>query len=202
MPRQKENKNLRRQKLNNKLLQHKLNAEAASVLHQKCIANLQQLSLLVEFVAISVPILIIISKFLTKSTKIFWLIETVSELLAGVLLILVVLKLVYGWSRKKTRHSVMLRMNNNISHEIDELLEKSNRSESENIQFLRRIKEIDNEDNELFINAKKSETQKAYREALKKIEGSLATCHVCNTSIWKYKKKKAKSNEPCSACGI
>ena len=115
--------------------------------------------------------------------------------MAAILLVFAILKLVYKWQDDEVRHSIMLRRNADITLEADQLLNRKNTNDAIVEQFLRRVKDVDDEDNDLLLDATKKEERMAYREALKKLEGRLATCPVCGANPWHFEKGS------CDACG-
>jgi len=183
------------QELIDNIRQQKLNALAAIYLHERRIAKLRSKSLLVEFLSLAVPVFYIVPRFLAKGTSVASYIEFFGEILAAILLVLAILKLVYKWQDDEIRHSIMLRRNADISLEADRLLTRKNTNDAIVEQFLRRVKDVDDEDNDLLLDATKKEERTAYREALKKSEGKLAICPVCGANPWSFKKGS------CDACG-
>jgi mobilome CxxCx(11)CxxC protein len=175
--------------------QQKLNALASVYLHTKRISKLRKKNLLVEFLSLAVPAFYIVPRFLAKGTNLSSAIEVIGEILAAILLVLALLKLVYKWQDDEIRHSIMLRKNADIALEADQLLTRENINIATVEQFLRRVQDVDDEDNDLLLDATKQEEREAYREALKKFEGRLAICPVCGANPWHFKQGS------CDACG-
>jgi mobilome CxxCx(11)CxxC protein len=183
------------QELINNIRQQRLNALVSVHLHENRIGKLRQRNLLIEFLSLAVPTFYVVPRFLSKGTAIAAYVEVIGEILAAILLVLSILKLVYRWGDSEIRHSIILRRNTDIILEANQLLVKDEINSDIVEQFLRRVKDIDDEDHDLLHDSTKKEEQEAYREALKKSEGKLAICPVCGSNLWYFKKGL------CDACG-
>ena len=68
-------------------------------------------------------------------------------------------------------------------------------SKDEFDQFLRRVKDVDEEDIDLLKNVSESQDQEAYREALKRLQPHGQLCFKCGADPWKFEPG------PCQVCG-
>ncbi len=170
--------------------------------HQMCISKLQKRNYLVDFLSIAVPVFYIFPRFLIKGVE--WeilgfvledIVNTTGEILSALLLVMVIFKLVYRWQDSEVQHWAMITKNRSISLEANQLL--TNRRTSGDVveQFLRRVSEIDTDDDKLLISITKKQEQQTYREALKKLDGEAARCRVCGANPWRFKEGD------CDACG-
>jgi mobilome CxxCx(11)CxxC protein len=178
------------------LRQNKLAALVAGYLHEKRIHRLRRKNLLVEFLTIAVPAGYAIPRFLMKGTSGAALVEYAWELFAAALLMLAILRVVYKWQDRETRHSIMLRKNVDVSREADQLLTRKTINHEVLEQFLKRIADIDMEDKELLADVTKEEDQEAAREGLKHlVPGATTLCSKCGADPWTF------TEGACDACG-
>lgn len=169
------------------LRQIKLDTLSAIYLHSRRLQRLQQRNLLVEFLAIAVPVFYIVPRYLLKGTFIALYVDNFGELLAVGLLILSILKVVYRWQERAIRHSVMMQRNQDIQLEADLLLGKKHISQEVSHQFQRRVADVDAEDRELLADVTKEEDQAAYRYALKNLTPGVTTCCMkCSADPWRF----------------
>jgi hypothetical protein len=63
------------------------------------------------------------------------------EISGAILLVLSILKLVFGWQQSEIKHSVMLRKNSEISDEAQRLLDRKVTNRDVIEQFLRRVRD-------------------------------------------------------------
>lgn len=167
------------------LRQNKLEALCAIYLHSKRLQRLQQRNLLVEFLAIAVPVFYIVPRYLLKGTSFAPYVDNFGELLAVSLLVLAILKVVYRWQERAISHSVMMQRNQDIKLEADLLLSKKNINQEVSQQFQRRVADVDAEDGELLADVTKEEDQAAYRYALKNLTPGVTTCCMkCGADPW------------------
>lgn len=184
------------QETRERITQSRLSALMAVFLHKKRIWRFRRKGLWVEFLAIAVPVFYIVPRFLLKGRPEAERVEVVWELLAASLLVATILKTVYRWQDRETRHSVMSRQNEDMALEALEMLAREAIAGEVLAQFFKRVADINKEDRELFLDATQKEDQKAYREALKQLHPGVTTlCSKCSADPWKFKKGA------CAACG-
>jgi mobilome CxxCx(11)CxxC protein len=112
------------------------------------------------------------------------------------LLVLAILKLVNKWQDDEIKHAIMSQRNADTDYEADRLLESPTANPEVVNQFLRRIKDVDAEDEALLLNIKGVDKKKAYRDALKKFRPTTSTlCPICGADPWQF------SPGICQACG-
>lgn len=178
------------------LRQIKLDALSAIYLHNQRLHRLQQRNLLLEFLAIAVPVFYIVPRYLLKGSPVAPYIDDFGELLAAGLLILAILKVVYQWQERTISHSVMVRRNQDIKLETDLLLGKKSIGQEVMNQFLRRVTDVDIEDDELLSDSTPAEDQSAYRYALKNLTPGVTTCCMkCGSDPWHMQPGS------CTVCG-
>jgi mobilome CxxCx(11)CxxC protein len=176
--------------------QRKLDALVAIELHKNQIRNLQKKNRLIEALSIAVPTFYLTPRLLAKGTSFANFIDFVGEILAAILLVLSILKLVNKWQDDEIKHAIMSQRNADIAYEADRLLESQAANLEVVNQFLRRIKDVDAEDEALLLNIKGVDKKKAYRDALKKFRPTTSTpCPICGADPWKF------SPGNCQACG-
>jgi mobilome CxxCx(11)CxxC protein len=180
----------------NRVKQQKINALVAIQLHRKSILELQQKNRLIDFLSVAVPAFYLTPRLLAKGTGIAFFIDFLGELLAGVLLVLVLLKLIYKWQDDEIKHAIMSRRNLDTINEADRILGSASANNEVVEQFLTRTKDVNSEDQDLLIGTKKSDERQAYREALKQFDPTESTvCFQCGADPWQF----IPGN--CQACG-
>lgn len=172
--------------------QKKLDALVAIHLHKKKIRKLQERNKWVEALSIAVPAFYLTPRLLAKGTFIANLVDVVGEILATCLLVLGIFKLVYKWQDDEIKHTTMSRRNKDTIYEADRLLESITANPEVVEQFLRRVQDVDDEDQNLLLGVKKTDEQEAYRESLKKIN---TTCPSCSADPWHF------NSGNCQLCG-
>jgi len=178
------------------ILQRKLDALTATYLHERYAHKFRKLNQWVEYLSIAVPVFYAAPRYLVKGTAIAPLLEITGEILGAVLLVLAILKLVFGWQQSEVRHSMMLRKNSEISDEAQRLLDRKVTNRDVIEQFLRRVRDVDDEDRELLPGLSKRQRQEAYRESLKHvISGQTMLCMICGANPWHFTPGR------CEACG-
>jgi mobilome CxxCx(11)CxxC protein len=179
-----------------KIEQKKLDALVAIQLHRKQIRILQRINRVFECLCIAVPAFYLTPRLLAKNTSLAIYVDLFGEILASVLLILAIIKLVNKWQDDEFKHTSMSQRNADIVYEADRLLAIQTTSTEALEQFLKRVQDVDSEDQSLLINTKKDDKQTAYREALKQLSSSNAIlCPICNSDPWKF------TAGTCQACG-
>jgi|688.fasta_scaffold236981_2 mobilome CxxCx(11)CxxC protein len=176
--------------------QRRMDALVAIELHKKKIRKLQETNKLVEVLSIAVPALYLTPRLLAKGT--FWanLVDVVGEILAACLLVLVIFKLVYKWQDDEIKHTTMSRRNKDTIYEANRLLESTTATPEVVEQFLRRVQDIDDEDQNLLSNTQETDRQEAYREVLRKVNPSATTtCPNCGADPWHF------ISGNCQLCG-
>jgi mobilome CxxCx(11)CxxC protein len=180
----------------NKIKQKELNALVAIQLHKKKIYSLQRINRIFECLCIAVPIFYFAPRFLAKSTSYAVYIDSFGEILAAILLVLAIIKLVNKWQDDEFNHKTMSQRNDDIVLEADRLLGSQTASNEALEQFLKRVQDVNADDQALLTNIKKDDKQTAYREALKQLNSSTPIlCPICHSDPWKF------TAGTCQACG-
>jgi mobilome CxxCx(11)CxxC protein len=104
------------------ILQKKTDALATKHLHQRRLGPLEQGNLLIDYLAIAVPILYVPVRYLAKGTGWQEIAEPLWEILAALLLALTALKIVYGWQESIKKHSKLRDENIFLASQADSLL--------------------------------------------------------------------------------
>lgn len=158
--------------------QDKFNALVAIELHREKIRKLQKINQFIDSLTLAVPVFYLIPRLLAKGIFLASFIDGIGEILAGILLVLAILKLTNKWQEREIRHTTMSRRNRDIFYEADRLLKS---------QTARRVIDVDNEDETLLSNLKEVDRQKGYREVLKKSNPGISTpCPQCGADPWKF----------------
>jgi mobilome CxxCx(11)CxxC protein len=179
-----------------KVQQQKFDALVAIQLHRKKILNLQTINRIIESLSIAVPAFYLTPRLLAKGTVIASLVDNLGEILAAILLVLAILKLVNKWQDDEIRHAMMSRRNADTVHEADRLLQSKTANSEAVEQFLKRTIDVNTEDEALLLSVKERDRQKAYREALRRLNPTTSTpCPVCGADPWKF------TPGSCEACG-
>jgi mobilome CxxCx(11)CxxC protein len=177
--------------------QKKLDSLAVKHLHVKSLVRLTRLDRLVDALAIAVPILYFVPRFITKGTSYDDIVEVGWEITAAVLLVLTVLKIIYRWQDRIKNHSRLLGENISLVRQADDLL-LSTAGLPDTVQlFLRLAERSETSDREAIGEPSEKQRQFAYREALKEWEpGNVRiSCPACGASPWKFK------GGSCQLCG-
>jgi mobilome CxxCx(11)CxxC protein len=180
------------------VFQQKMNALAAKHLHERRLAKLRRWSLLVDYLAVGVPVLYFPARYIAKGTAVSNLIEHAWEVLAAILLCSAILKITYRWQERAEQHSKLISENISLSWQADYFLDNNKHTSPENISwFLRLAENCEKEDRAAFGIVKEEEKRLAYREALKEFNPSSidTICPKCGVSPWEYKPGS------CQLCG-
>lgn len=176
--------------------QQKFNCLAAKNLHSLFLASFNRKNKAVDLLALAVPALYFPVRYIAKATPIMSVVEAIWECLAGVLIVLAFLKLVYGWQGKVETHSKLL--GENIAHvaQINFLVAglKNNTTTPDGARWFLVQSQLDKADAESLAGIAVEHKQYAYREALKKIEPH-AVCETCGASPWQSQRGS------CETCG-
>jgi mobilome CxxCx(11)CxxC protein len=179
-----------------RILQEKLNALMAIYLHERRISKLRKKNTLIVFLSIAVPTFYLVPRLLAKGTTFAFSVEIIGEFLAALLLVLAILQVVYKWQDNEARHLIMLNRNRDILHEANDLLVRKSMDSMVIDQFLKRVKYVDSDDEDLLLDSTKQENQAAYRNALKVfIPNQTSVCRRCGADPLNFTKG------PCEMCG-
>ena len=180
-----------------KVRQQKLDALVAIELHKQQIRRLQHINRIVESLSIAVPSFYLTPRLLAKGTILANLIDNLGEVLAAILLVLAILKLINKWQDDEIKHAIMSRRNSDTAYEADRLLQSQTANSEVAEQFLRHVKDVNDEDEALLLNMKEIDKQRAYRDALKKFSPTTTStpCPICGADPWKF------TSGTCQACG-
>src|SRR5436853_4896962 len=102
--------------------QKKLEALCAKYLHLKKLVQLRNRNWAVDFAAIGVPGFYFVFRYLAKGRDAGPYIETIWEILAASLILLVLAKIVFHWEDRAKRHSRLLGENVALVRQADSLL--------------------------------------------------------------------------------
>jgi mobilome CxxCx(11)CxxC protein len=176
--------------------QIKFDAMVAIHLHGQKIHDLQRKNRLIEFLSIAMPIIFLVSRLLVKGVKgkesLLSSFDFTAEVSAVILLVAVIFKHVYKWQDDEIKHELMSRRNSEIENEAERLLKNKSFSNEAIEQFLRRVKDVDDEDKSLLVGIKSINKRIAYRDVLKELN---ASCPICKADPWKF------TEGNCDACG-
>lgn len=178
--------------------QRKMDALAAKYLHEQRLAHLNRLTLVVDFLAVAVPILYFPARYTTKGTTLSTVIEFSFEISAALLLVLTVYKVMSRWQEKADRHNRLVAENISLTGQADYLLNSTNSISQNDINwFLILADNCEKADREALGVVKDRERKHAYREALKEYSPNSTdtTCPKCGASPWDYKPGS------CQLCG-
>lgn len=150
-----------------------------------------------EFLAIGVPVLYFVPRYLLKGTEHAQIVEVSWEILAALLLVTVIFQLIYKWKENEIEHSTMAHRNRDIAREALKLLEQEKTNPEVFEEFSKRVQEYDTLDNDKLLNGtKKEDDQEAFRHALKYvIPNATHVCPKCQADPWKFEKGS------CELCG-
>lgn len=186
---------IKNDKMDEKLLQTKLNAISAKLLHRKEIWNFELYNNLFIILTILVPIAFIFAQYVAKGTTWETELDVLSVILSGLLIIsALVSSLILKVNDKITIHKTGLKNNLYIVNECDNV---SKLNDSDRMWFYRYVTEVDTLDNDTFAKTSDKVKKETYRNALKELEPGnfLITCPLCNQSPWKYEEGD------CQLCG-
>lgn len=173
----------------------RFNCLCAQRLHVRALEKLNNKILAVDALALIVPVVYFPIRYLTKGTRYEFPIGAIWEILAACLIGVTIWKFVAGWQERFRNHGRLLGENVALVRQaIDLLADPSATAESAG-PFLALAGKSEQEDLELLRRPKASERQYAYREALKELGGTTATCPVCRSSPWRF------IQGSCDACG-
>src|ERR1019366_5627291 len=176
--------------------QKKLNSLAAKHLHVRSRADLNRLNRFVDWLAISVPILYFVPRFIAKGTGYAVPVEIGWESIAAILVAFVGAKIAYRWEERAQTHSKLLGENISLVRQADDLLLMGEVGIPESAQlFLRLAEKSESADREAIGEPSQKDKQFAYREGLKEFGGVSVTCPLCRASPWKF------TAGSCQLCG-
>jgi len=179
-----------------KIEQEKFNSLAAKHLHVRSRRKLNRLNRFVDWLAIAVPILYFVPRFIAKGTEYATPVEIGWELIAALLVAFVGVKIAYHWEERAQIHSKLLGENISLARQADDLLLMSAGGIPETVQlFLRLAERSETDDREAIGEPTDKDRQFAYREGLKEFGGSVVKCEICGASPWKF------VSGSCQACG-
>jgi mobilome CxxCx(11)CxxC protein len=175
--------------------QERLNCLSAEHLHIATLRKLKNKILVVDALALSVPIVYFPFRLLFKDTTYARGIEATWEILAACLIAATVVKFLAGWQERFQKHGRLLGENIALKRQAIDLL-NDDRASSESAQsFLALAAKSEAADRESLLKPKETEQQYAYREALKEWGGVSVVCPICKASPWRFMKGS------CQACG-
>jgi|SRR6266850_5129402 len=173
-----------------RLRQKKMDALVARNLHRPRVARFHRLGLLVDLLALTVPVGYFAVRYLAKDTSWMRAVEIIWELLAGLLLAMTIAKLVLKWQERSELHTNLMAKDIAFIAHIDYLLTLSHTGNisDDAINVFLLSADQDHADAAALVNVTATEKQMAYREALKEIEPSSTTtvCPECRASPWQY----------------
>lgn len=176
--------------------QKKLDSLAAKHLHVRSRTRLNRWNHFVDYLAIAVPILYFVPRFIAKGTSYAGRVEILWEFVAATLAAVVFLKINYHWEERAQTHSKLLGENISLVRQADELLLMTTGGIPETAQlFLRLAEKSESADREAIGELSQKDKQFAYRESLKEIGDTSIRCPICHASPWKF------LSGSCQLCG-
>jgi mobilome CxxCx(11)CxxC protein len=189
--------------------QKRFDSLVAKNLHKRARQRLNKLNLSVDIVALLLPIVGLPVRYILKGGAYAQYADVTWEILAGLLLALVLLKIICRWQENALLHTKLMGENISIVSITDALLADKAKI-SADLPALRQLLDMsETEDSDLLGDPKESFVQWAYRQALRETDKIEAKCPVCKRSAWKYKKKWGwekncwpwENSTKCQACG-
>lgn len=179
------------------IYQKRMDALATKHLHEYRLLYLSRLNLIVDFLAIGVPVLYFPIRYLAKGTPISIRTEVMWEILAAILLASAIAKIIWKWQDRAVQHSKLLGENITLASQAEHLLNNSNSSSSSSAQWFFLVADnLEKVDRESLGRIDDKDRKLAYREALKEFSpGSTTVCPECGASPWQYKPGS------CQVCG-
>lgn len=186
-----------KQEVINTIYQKRIDALATKHLHEDRLLRFTRWSLIVDFLAIGVPLMYIPIRYLAKDTSNSSWIEMGWEMLAATLLVSALAKVIWKWQDRAVQHSKLLGDNITLASQAEHLLHNSQTTPADSANwFLLVADRLELADREALGKMHKKDKQPAYREALKEFSpGSITVCPVCGASPWRYQPGS------CEACG-
>lgn len=177
--------------------QKRMDALAAKHLHEFRLSSFNRRNLWVDLLAIGVPVLFLTVRYLMKGTPAASIVETISEVLAAILLLLAIAKMVFGWQSLAEKHSKLIGENISLASQAEQLLNNADTATPDGAQwFLMLADNLEKADREALGVVEDEDRKRAYREALKEYSpGSTQVCPECKASPWHYKPGS------CQLCG-
>lgn len=177
-----------------KVEQKKLDSLVAKYLHHKKLGVLNVWCMVIDFVAVAVPILYFVVRYQAKGTDYAALAEFVWEILAVLLLVMTVFKNIWKLQEKAQNHSKLMGENISITGLADNLLSQPE-TIAQNYPMFSHLVQKNEEDDRNILNPSDKDKKWAYREALKEFGGKYIKCPICNASPWNF------SPGSCQSCG-
>jgi mobilome CxxCx(11)CxxC protein len=174
--------------------QKRIDALCARILHEAALRRLRRFSVLIDVLALTVPIFYMAARLLAKGTSYESAAQSTWECIAAALLILVVIKMALRWSDRSEQHSKLIGQNISLSTQANYLLSKAPPDTDAAQSFFLYSDLIEIADRDSLGNPGARRKKYIYREALKEI-GPDVICPVCKSSPWHY------TRGSCQACG-
>jgi mobilome CxxCx(11)CxxC protein len=181
-----------------KIRQQKINALAAKHMHVPLRRELSAWIMRVDLLALAVPILYFVIRFLAKGTQAGGFVEVVWEIIAVILLAMTIWKIVYKWEARAQKHSELIADNIALVRRADSLLNEAEEYSPQAVQsFLEEADRVERGDQDALAEVSTKDRQEAYRRGLMEFQPGIATtvCPVCNASPWHF------NPGSCQACG-
>jgi len=176
------------------ITQKKLDSLGAKHLHVRARKKLNRYNLAADILAIAVPVLYFVPRYLLKGTQYGTYVEAGWECIAAVLIVLIVAKIACKWEERAQSHSKLLGENISLVRQADELLIESGLPDTVQL-FLRLAEKSETADREVIGEPSDKDKRYAYREGLKELGDSSVRCDICGASPWKFKPGS------CQLCG-
>jgi len=179
------------------LRSYRMDALTAKHLHHGRLSRRRKASLIVDFLAVGVPVLYFAFRFTAKGTRAQEVTEFIWEFLAAALSVLAILKLSFRWEDYIEKHSKLMAENNWLAVKARKLLDAANSAQRKDYdQFIEQALELEDEDRRALGDVPEQKKQRAYREALKDFDpDGPAHCPVCGSSAYSFKPGS------CQVCG-
>ena len=169
-----------------KLLQARTNALTAEHVYSVKLRSLGKLSNSLLVVSLLTPIVILLAQFPAKGTAFEPLVQVLSYISSGALLILSVTSLALGVESKKESFQSARAANTFIANESQELIDTPTQDAT---WFFRFVANQDSIDQKNISEIDDDLRKESYRESLKRLVAgdSSVRCPVCNLSPYKFK---------------
>lgn len=177
--------------------QRRMDALTTKYLHGRILALLNRRNLLVDILALGVPILYFPIRYLAKGYPIGSIVEIFWEIFAAILIFLAFLKIILRWQDQAERHSKLIGENISLASQADQLMLNYATASSDSVQwFITLADNLEKTDRELLGQPKTKDRQWAYREALKEFTpSSTEPCPECGATPWNF------TPGSCQLCG-
>ncbi len=173
----------------------RIDALTAKHLHHGRLSRKRKASLVVDFLAIGVPVLYFALRFTAKGTQHQEVAEIAWEFLAAILLALAIIKMSFRWEDYIGKHSELMAENNWFASKANKMADAAPSTPRKEFDQLReQAVELEDKDLRSLGTVPDQEKRRAYREALKESSPN-GVCPICQSSAYSY------TPGSCQVCG-